>query len=366
MAQPRTDVLIAGGGPAGLAAAIALAERGARVIVLEPRMAETLPRAEMLPPAAEPIIARLGISEVLDRSIALGPALGLWTKARPEVLSHVMGLQLPAISIDRRGLDRLLRARAEALDVEIRTLRFCGLSGREGGWCVAAGGGATTYEFRARFLIDATGRPAQVARRLGAQLIFGLPLVAQTSHVTPQLAPRLVIEAMTSGWWYALPLKDGGTIGFVAAPRTVPEAPTMLPEAGKMQANSNIWDARNTQLLPCTGPGWIATGDASAAFDPIASQGLFNALSGGFFAGNAAADALAGKRSALGAYAALVARTAKRTHGATPNHYATAHSKSHFWQRRSEPGPADWIGNLGALTRAAKQGHRVFDQTALN
>src|SRR5258707_10411609 len=35
------------------------------------------------------------------------------------------------------------------------------------------------------------------------------------------------------------------------------------------------------------GPGWVAAGDASMAFDPLSSQGIFNALYSGMKAGQA-------------------------------------------------------------------------------
>lgn len=38
-------------------------------------------------------------------------------------------------------------------------------------------------------------------------------------------------------------------------------------------------DASACLLSEAAGEGWIAVGDAAMAFDPIASQGLFNALS---------------------------------------------------------------------------------------
>ena len=37
-------------------------------------------------------------------------------------------------------------------------------------------------------------------------------------------------------------------------------------------------DARGQVTDPPAGPGWAACGDAAVAFDPVAAQGLFNAL----------------------------------------------------------------------------------------
>ncbi len=328
-----TAVLVAGGGPAGLAAAIALAERGLRALVAELRATEVTSRAEMLPPAAGPVLARLGIAEIVERSVSLGPALSLWEGERPETRDHGMGLHPPAISIDRRDLDRQLRARAAALGVEIKALRVKRVAGCAGDWRVTLSGAGGGEDVRARFLLDATGRAAQVARRLGARLHFGQPLVARTWQVPPACYPRLVVEATPSGWWYALPLTNGGgTLGFVSSPNAEVASPTLLASPPEGMAPA-CWDARMARLVPLAGDGWLAAGDAAAAFDPIASQGLFTALSGGFFAGNAAADALSGNADAPLVFANLIARTAARTHRATPLQYAFARQDSPFWRR---------------------------------
>lgn len=331
MTHPRFDAVIAGGGPAGLAAAIALLERRLSVVVLRPPAVHPTPRAEMLPPAAEPIIARLGIADVFEKAVALHPALGLWSTTRPEVLGYASAPHRAAISIDQHALTALLERRVEEKGGHLHPYRLRGIAGAPGNWLVATGDGQVV---RACFAVDATGRPAHLARRLGAHLCLGGPLVARTFFLPASPSPQLVIEATANGWWYALPMRQGGTAGFVSEADTLPEIPALLPIPRGFPPRAKTWDARNSRLSPCAGPGWLAAGDAAAAFDPIASQGLFNALSGGFFAGNAAADALAGEHHALSVYADLVSRTAVRTHRATPHHYATAKGQSGFWHRR--------------------------------
>jgi flavin-dependent dehydrogenase len=331
VADPRFDAVIAGGGPAGLAAAIAMLERGLRVVVLAPSEARRTPRAEMLPPAAEPIIARLGIADILDGAVALYSALGLWSTARPEILGHASALHRPAISIDRLLLATLLEARVKSMGGSFHAFRLRSISGAPGDWRITTEAG---QEVRGRFAVDATGRPAHLARRLGARLRLGAPLVARTFFLSARLPPQLVIEATSNGWWYGLPLQHGGTVGFLGDANIAPELPVLLPSPSSFPTGAETWDARNALLFPCAGPGWIAAGDAAAAFDPVASQGLFNALSGGFFAGNAAADTLTGNREALDVYAELMSRTAGRTHRAMPLHYGTARGQSPFWRQR--------------------------------
>ncbi len=331
MTPSHFDVVIGGGGPAGLAAALALLEHGMRVAIVNPPVPDGPPRAEMLPPAAEPIIARLGLEGILDHAVALRPALSMWSGQNTEYLGHGMSLARPAIALDKHALTAMLKARVAAMGARIRPYRVLGVSGEPGNWLLKTGGGHT---IRARFFIDATGRVASLARRLGARLYLGAPLVAKTFFVPTPLPPQLVVEATQHGWWYALPLKTGGMMGFLSDENVAPDTSVLLSAQSDHRDGMQRWDARNARLRPCAGPGWLATGDAATAFDPVASQGLFNALSGGFFAGNAAADAIKGKSNVLDVYADLTERTAKRTHSLVPHHYETAKRGSSFWRRR--------------------------------
>jgi len=111
---------------------------------------------------------------------------------------------------------------------------------------------------------------------------------------------------------------------------------SLISVVGILQ-DPQVMDSRSTVLNKASGPAWLATGDASAAFDPITSQGLFNALSGGFFAGHAAVDAIQGDDDAPLVYEALVARTAERTHSTTHLQYAAMPYDTAFWRKRCSP-----------------------------
>jgi flavin-dependent dehydrogenase len=157
----------------------------------------------------------------------------------------------------------------------------------------------------------------------------------------------MVSEAVPDGWWYAVPHVAGRTVGFVtsaARAKEIAQAPAdflataddaldLISVQGTLP-QTRLMDSRSAVLDMMSGPGWLATGDAAAAFDPIASQGLFNALSGGFFAGHAAADAIAGDDDAPLVYEALAARTAERTHAMTHLQYAAMPHDTVFWRQR--------------------------------
>ena len=64
----------------------------------------------------------------------------------------------------------------------------------------------------------------------------------------------------------------------------------------------DISAARSSLLTNPTGDGWIATGDAAAAYDPLSSHGIGSALAGGRSAARAVAASLTGDPTAFPAY----------------------------------------------------------------
>ena len=71
--------------------------------------------------------------------------------------------------------------------------------------------------------------------------------------------------------------------------------------------HSGFTAAHSAHLTPCTGVGWLATGDAALSFDPLSSQGLFNALYTGLAAAETAESHLSNSADALPDYARAIA-----------------------------------------------------------
>lgn len=343
-----TAILVAGGGPAGLAAAIALAERCMAVTVVDTNGGVALTRAEMVPQGAREILERLGLADALADSVALEAVVSRWGKAQAQGADP--GLGLHGWGLDRRALSKTMIRRARAMGVRILTGRLKDHRRTDTGWHLSVSTMNGPRRVEAAYLIDATGRPARIARRQGTRRLHGPDLVAVVWH-RPQRGMRCMqAEAVADGWWYAVPHRQGVSLGFVTSAdraKEVCKAPAAVLEScrGTLDLVSvagasdtvHAMDCRAARLEQFFGPGWLAVGDAAASFDPISSQGLFNALSGGFFAGQAAADALAGEARAPKVYAGLAARTAERTHAATHLQYAALPFDTDFWRARSGP-----------------------------
>jgi flavin-dependent dehydrogenase len=223
----------------------------------------------------------------------------------------------PSWRLDRRVFEADLIAAARAAGVEARAdaLQDARREGEVWRLRWREGGGGT-----ARWLIDATGRSAAVARKFGARRHFDEPLVAIVGHGRPH--PRFAIEqslveTTPDGWWYAALLPDRRPVFMLhtrpgsrvspdlwrarlAATRHIAQAFPYVRFEDRLRG----YDARGGWLAPVHGDGWIACGDAALSFDPSAAQGLFSALYLGMAAADATHAALRGDRAAVSAYAA--------------------------------------------------------------
>ncbi|MBV8234964.1 MAG: tryptophan 7-halogenase, partial [Acidimicrobiia bacterium] len=133
------DAAVAGGGPAGAAAALALARAGRRVLLIE-KSPEGPPRAgEALPPAARPLLRDLGL---LDRLAAEGhlPCYGnlsVWGSDEPHTADFLFNPYGHGWHLDRRRFDAMLRDAARDAGAELRVGRLIDAERSTGGpWLI--------------------------------------------------------------------------------------------------------------------------------------------------------------------------------------------------------------------------------------
>jgi flavin-dependent dehydrogenase len=263
--------VVAGAGPAGATLARLLALRGLDVVLVDPgrRMTE---RLEMLAPPSLPVFAAAGLAALLDDPAIALPCLGIsrrWGMAgtqTEEFLRHPGGR---GFTIDRSAFDVALRSMAEDAGACAITGRLFGASRSCGETIcrIATDGGVRTISARAA--VDATGRSAALARRMGARHILHERLIATLASrdATGEAHPWLCVNDDNDGWSYSL-----------AGPSRQHETWRVSRRAVGSGRDIRV-NASATCLSDAAGAGWIAIGDAACAFDPIASQGLFHAVS---------------------------------------------------------------------------------------
>jgi flavin-dependent dehydrogenase len=325
--------VIVGGGPAGAAAAIALARHGQRVLLVDDN-AGGFKVGEALAPAVRPLLRDLG---VLGRFLADGhlPCYGnvsAWGSSEAQFTDFVFNPHGHGWHVDRVRFDAMLRDEARGCGAAVLSdARFTSAEQEKDGWRITLRMGDAwqcSEQVQTGWLIDATGRRAVVARRLGVQRIQEDRLVAfyarfrASESATPDEDSRTVVEAARDGWWYTALVPSGERIvafltdgdpadrsalhsasGFTGMLKESQHVRRLLTLHGyRPDADPRGADAGTARLDRFGGPGWLAVGDAAISFDPLSSQGILSALYMGMKAGQAIAHSLSGDPVLLDEY----------------------------------------------------------------
>jgi flavin-dependent dehydrogenase len=366
------DAVVAGGGPAGAAAALTLASGGQRVLLADATPASTRAGAvkigEALPPAVAPLLRDLGLWEsfLAEQHLPSHGTVAVWGSPQPGSVDFIFDPNGHGWHVDRLAFDRLLRRSARVAGAEVREdcrARVLART-RDGTWqlalCSPDGSGETV---ECRVLLDATGRQAWPARRAGARRLRADGAVAV--HATFTADPedhdaRTVVEAAPDGWWYTA-LTPGGrrvaayitdaellpaalrtSAGFCAALNATDHVRSYMPACSQLTPRNGprVTAAHGSRLDSPAGDGWLALGDAALAFDPLSSQGILTALFTGMTAAHAAAALIAGDQSPTREYVRQLDRIWSAYQRNRLAHYELERRwpDRRFWARRNRGG----------------------------
>ena len=302
------DVIVAGAGPAGAASAIVARQAGLRVGLLDAVDDGALKVGESLPGGVLRTLRRLGIegpaellkTDELTPCVANVSAWGSDTWTFNDALASPEG---GGWHVLRHRFDAALRHRAAALGVERIHANVGGVEQIDGLHHIAVTADAQSNPGRlaARFLIDATGRRAAIARKLGLKrrrLSEQCAAVAWLRHPEHDLDNTTRVKAVQNGWWYTARLPQMlRVLAFHGLPADVAQ---MMKQPERFAEQCNATDllsygvqtsgfVRPLKALDASvqvgesaaGPGWLAVGDAVLSFDPLSSQGVLFALYSG-------------------------------------------------------------------------------------
>jgi flavin-dependent dehydrogenase len=353
------DAVIIGGGPAGIACALALHARGLRVVVAERRMRGTRGTpGETLPGRARGVLEQFGAADLLDdwSCLPVQSHRARWGPALRE-RNLMFDPHGPGWQIDRDRFDEALRDHAVDRGIDLRLgMRCTSVVPEAGGWRITLDQDRGHSSLRAALVVDATGRSAFVARRLGARRERCDRTIALVAGVLGPAASRSgnLVEVCPAGWWYATTLPTGDVVlnlvtdaalvrtsaagraaAFLEHLQTAPLIERYLAGCGS-PAWLRVVSASPAVTSPMAGDGWLAVGDASAVHDPLAFSGVTKALEDGRTAAASIASWLGGDRSALQRHA-LAAQLDYRAHlDERRAYYAVAGmARFPFWTARA-------------------------------
>jgi FADH2-dependent halogenase len=324
---PNCDVAVLGAGPAGSAAALALARRGRSVVVCE---RERFPRfhiGESLLATANDCFAELGLAARVRAAgfpEKRGASLLVFdgTAGRPVDFTTSREVRQPQTwQVCRERFDELLLDAARAAGAEVREgRRVERVDFGADGVVVRFVEDGAAGELRARAVVDASGRGGVLARQLDLRRdeprLANVAIYAHYSGV-PRLPDERsgdirIVARNDAGWFWLIPIDERLTSVGAVLPRGLyaelakgdPEA--MLaglvadtPAVAELLAAARReWPVRvekdfSYRARAYAGDRWLLAGDAGSFLDPVFSTGVSIALESGIEAARELDRALA-------------------------------------------------------------------------
>jgi len=359
MLLEAVDVAVIGGGPAGCAAALALRTHFPELCVamVEAGDYTEYRSGEILPPAARSLLRGLGVLHLRDERVAK-PSCGVasaWGSEQLEENSYFYSPNGGGWHLDRNAFDARLAEECEGRGATVmRRTALCEAVRDGETWQLQTRHGTIS----ARFAIDATGRMAALARMQGALVLLQDRQMAYSRvyENAGECATETIVESAQHGWWYTAPLPEGRrmasfmTDGDLGRELGLPEVAawdllldqTVHTRAAIGESAPPITDclvrcSATARLDRVCGEGWLATGDACAAYDPLSAQGITKALRNGTISAYAAGDVLrGGEPNGIAKYAAIL-ECQFSNYGRAHRAYLareTRWSNGPFWARR--------------------------------
>jgi flavin-dependent dehydrogenase len=281
------DVCIAGGGPAGAALALRLAQLGRTVAIVEKAAFPRLHVGESLTSGVSPMLDVLGVRDAIESAgfLRAAHATVLWAGELRNHRLHDGGLQ-----VDRGRFDSILlrAAAANALVRVYQPARIAHHDWLDPRWRIVLHNGETLY---ARYLANAAGRARLVGGIKTPAGAATLAIYAYWKSAAECCDTATLIEAGRSEWYWGAPLPGGVFNATVFVdPDTRPDANLYF---GLMRKSRLLWprlepsvpcsavrvcDATAySEQMPISGRD-VQVGDAALSIDPLASQGVETAI----------------------------------------------------------------------------------------
>ncbi len=312
MLNTAYDVVILGGGPAGLAAAIAIRTRTrASVLVIERQAPGEERVGENCPPETVLLLKQLGVAKHFYQSgheTCPGYA-SVWGRADTGYNDFIVNPMGPSWRLNRQVFDKMLADAAEERGARISwSTQFLDAQASNDRDCahilyLVDKTHNTKIEIRARFVVDATGFKARFARTqdIQKQVDDQLYAIVRFARVNEEKCLKQIqLEATPEGWYYQARLPAKKVVSMIVTEKdalyslqknhfqgfedALATTTFIGPSIAGLELESPTYHTFPiySGILPkVEDTSWIAIGDAALSFDPIAAQGVYKALSHG-------------------------------------------------------------------------------------
>ena len=310
MINLETDILIIGGGIAGCIAAISLANTH-RVVLID-KLKEPNDRiGESLAPAAQRILKQLNLLEGMEAAMLNGELaiknMGMqsfWGSEKVHIVDHLRNPDGFVQSLNRKSFESYLRTSVIKKGVEcIWPVKLQSSNYEANYWHIRAKSedkniNQENYTIQAKFVIDATGRQAHFAKSLNIKRLSIDKLIACWATMPNYLENTMsTISTSENGWCYSAVVPGNKRImafqtdADLIDKNAIKELSFFIELAKENKEMAQILEktksdfkfhgtvaANSTQLMQVAGKQWAALGDAAISFDPLSSQGMYNAM----------------------------------------------------------------------------------------
>lgn len=305
MIKDQTEILIIGGGIAGCIAAISLVEHFD--VCLIDKLEQPKDRiGESLAPAAQRILSELDLCQNLEPELEdklYRKNIGMqsyWGSDQVHIVDHLRNPDGLGLNLDRKEFEIYLREKTEERGVHcLWSTQLLKSTYENEIWNVEVRSGKTKRNINCKYVIDATGRPSIFSRQLGIERTATDQLIACWATLENSSENRMsTISSTSNGWWYSAVVPGNKRIiafqtdSDLLTRSTFKSLETFIELSKENKEISNILDqsdlstlefhgvrsANSTKLNQVCGCKWAAIGDAAISFDPLSSQGMFNAM----------------------------------------------------------------------------------------
>jgi flavin-dependent dehydrogenase len=223
-----------------------------------------------------------------------------WGSDQVYFVDHMRNPDGLGLNLDRKEFEIYLRNVAEERGVQcLWGHRFLQSRYEENHWKLLIKSTEQELEITTNFVIDATGRPSYFTRSLGVERTSYDRLIACWMSLPNVLENQMsTISASENGWWYSAVVPNNKRViafqtdsditdrsvfksleSFLQLSEENKEITTILSQSSLNNIEFHgVTAANSTKLNQVAGQQWVALGDAAISFDPLSSQGMFNAM----------------------------------------------------------------------------------------